>query len=185
MSPAVVSFWSNVLSQRASAFASGGLAKLPPYETTGETVRAADDAARLLKEAPKIRGQFAGLIDGSPLGGGRGGPPASSYWELFDVEGQAAVSLGAQYSKPAGPASQSVDVQYYSSGGFYVLLTFYQMWPINVGGQDATLVWRGDLISAAQLGTLRGVERMGSGSAMMRETQKAIDLFLKDAAEAK
>lgn len=183
--PAVAGFWSNALAQRASAFSSGGLGKLPPYETTGEPARAAEDAARLLKEAGKIRGQFAGLIDATPLGGGRGGQPTQSYWELFDVEGQAAVSLGAQYAKAAGASWQAVDVQYYSSGGFYVLLTFHQMWPVNVGGQDATLVWRGDLISAAQLGTLRGVERMGSGSAMMRETQKAIDLFLKDAADAK
>lgn len=177
--PTAATFWSGILAQRASAFAGGGLGKLPPYETTGETARPADEAARILKEVPKVRGQFSGLLSGTPFGGS--GAAQSSYWQCFDVEGQAAVALGAQYSKSAGATWQGLDAQYYASGGFYVLLTLYQMWPVNVGGQEATLVWRGDLISAPQLGALRGMERMGSGSAMMRETQKAIDSFLKDA----
>jgi hypothetical protein len=57
------------------------------------------------------------------------------------------------------------------------------MWPVTIGGQDSTLVWRGDFISAASLATLHGTERMGSGTAMMRETQKSIKLLVNDAAK--
>ena len=100
------------------------------------------------------------------------------------VEGQAAVDLGALYYRSSPDSWQGVDAPYYASDGYYVLLTFYQMWPVKAGGQDATLVWRGDLISAGSLANLHGMERMGSSTAMMRETQKSISYFLKDAAKA-
>lgn len=180
----VAAFWSDLLTQRAQAFHSGGLATLPPYEASGETVRPADEAARLLKEVPKMRGQFASLIEATPLGGGKGSLTPSSYWEMFDVEGQAALNLAATYSRKSGESWQSVDVGYYSSGGYYVRLTLTQMWPVNIGGQESTLVWQGDLVSSGELGTLRGVERMGSSTAMMRETQKYISRFAADAAKS-
>ena len=176
MTPGLAGLWGNLLHQRAQAYLSGGLGRLPAYETGGETVRAADEVARLLKDAPKWSSQFSALIG---PGGGKGS--ASPYWELFDVEGEAALSLGASYSKHGADTAQAVDVQYYSSGGYYVLLTFYQMWPVKIAGQDATLVWRGDLISAASLATLHGVERMGSSTAMMQETKKTIGCLLRDA----
>ena len=171
MPASVTAFWSGVLAQRAQAYASGGLGKLPPYETAGETVRVSDEVARLLQEAPKVRSQFSGLI-------GKGSP--SMYWELFDADDQAAVSLGASYSKKSADSFQSAEVQYYSSGGFYALLTFYQMWPVNLDGQDCTLVWRGDLISSAELGSRPPTERMGATSAMIRETEKSVKAFLAD-----
>ena len=184
MPPSLVAFWSDVLAQRSQAFRSGGLAKLPPYETGGETIRPADEAAHLLKEAPKMRGQFASLFEATPLGGGKGSLTPSFYWEMFDVEGQAALNLVAVYSRQSADSWQSVDLSYYSTGGYYVHVTLTQMWPVNVGGQEGTLVWRGDLVSSAELGTLRGVERMGSSTAMMRETQKFISRFLVDAAKS-
>lgn len=184
MTPTVATFWGNVLHQRAQAYASGGLGKLPPYEVGGETISAADEIARLLKEAPKVREQFAGLINATPIGGGRGSLSPSHYWELVDVEGQAVVSLGAVYHKGSANSWQSAEVHYYASGGYYVLLTLQQMWPVTVGGEDATLVWRGDLISAASLASRKGVERMGSSTAMMRETQKSINAMLGDFAKA-
>ena len=177
-------FWSNVLFQRAQAFSSGGLAKLPPYETLGEPVRPLDEVARLLKEAPRLRGHFSGLIEATPLAGGKGSLTPASNWEMFDVEGEAALSLDALYYRSGADTWQGVDVAYYASAGYYIFLTFYQMWPVKAGGQDATLVWRGDLLSAPHLATLHGMERMGSSTAMMRETKKSIEFFLKDAAKA-
>ncbi len=184
MSPAVATYWGNVLHQRAQAFLAGGFGRLPAYEMGGESIRPADEVARLLKESGKMRGQFAGLIEATPLGGGKGSISPQPYWEMIDVEGLGALTLGALYAKPGANTWQSVDVQYYASGGFYVLVTLQQLWPATIGGQEGTLVWRGDLLSAASLGTLRGVERMGSGTAMMRETQKSIAAFLADIAKA-
>ena len=176
----VAGFWSGVLSQRAQAFASGGLSRQPAYENGGEAIRVADDVARLLKEAPKVRGQFSALLDGATGNGGKG----SLYWELVGVEDDAAVNLGASYARPGTNTWQGLDLQYYSSGGYCALVTLRQMWPVTVGGQEATLVWQGDLISSVTLGSLHGVERMGSSTAMMRETQKFITRFLGDIAKA-
>jgi hypothetical protein len=179
----VASFWSTVLFQRASAFLSGGLTRLPPYEFKGETIRTSEEVARLIKGASKVRGQFSSLIDATPLGGGKGSLAPSPYWEMFDVEGEAAFNLGALYYRPAPASWQVVEIQYYASGGYYTLLTFYQMWPVTVGGQECTLVWRVDLMSSAALASLHGVERMGSSTAMMRETQKSIKSLLDDASK--
>ncbi|HSI11940.1 MAG TPA: hypothetical protein VK961_07845 [Chthoniobacter sp.] len=183
MPPKVVGFWSNLLLQRSQSFLSGGMAKLPPYETGGESVRAADEIARLLKDAPKVRTLFAPLIEANPITGGKSAAPQSSYWEMFDADGLAAFNLGALYVRMNGDTCQALDGQYYASGGYYALLTFYQMWPVKIGGKDCTLIWRADLISASALATLRGVERMGSSTAMMRETKKSIESLLKDAGQ--
>ena len=182
--PKVAAFWSGALLQRAQSFFSGGAARLPAYETAGETVAPGEEAARLLNNAPKVRAQFAPLIDSNGLTGSRTGPAQASYWEMFDVEGTAAVNLGAIFTRSSRESWQALDGQYYSSGGYYVLLTFYQLWPVNIAGQDCTLAWRGDFISAVSLGALHGVERMGSSTAMMRETKKSIETLLKDAAQA-
>lgn len=180
--PKVAAFWSGLLFERARAFLSGGLQRLPSYETGGETIRPADEIGRLLKDAPKVREQFGALIEANPLTGGKLAPPQSAYWEMIDVDGQAAVNLGALYVRPKGDTVQAVEGQYYCSGGYYALLTFYQYWPVTIAGHDCALVWRTDLISAAELGTLHGMERMGSSTAMMRETKKAIETFLKETA---
>ncbi|MEP6670308.1 MAG: hypothetical protein ABJF10_14200 [Chthoniobacter sp.] len=181
--PKVASFWSSLLQQRTQAFLSGGASRLPPYETSGETIRLSDEIAHLLKDAPKVRSQFGALIEANPLTGSKTAQPQSAYWEMFDVEGLAAVNLGALFVRTSGDTCQVVDGQFYASGGYYALLTFYQMWPVKIGGKDCTLVWRTDLISAAELATLHGVERMGSSTAMMRETKKSIESLLKDAGQ--
>jgi hypothetical protein len=180
MPPPVVTFWSRVLSGRAQSFTSGGLSAEPPYETTGSPVRVENEVANLIKESGNARSYFSSLISSTPLGGGRGSLSPSQSWQFFDADGTAAVSLSASYGKPAGEGWQAADLQYYSSGAVYALVTLYQMWPVKVGNQDATLVWRVDLTSAAELGDLRGVERLGSGAAMMRAIQKCVKAFLKD-----
>jgi hypothetical protein len=177
----VVAFWSQVLAQRLKSFISGGLSSQPAYQTTGANIVPEEEIAALLKESPNARSQFGPLISSTAIGGGRGSVAPTLYWQLFDVEGQAAVSLNAFYARPAGEGWQTADLGYYGSGGFYALVSFHQLWPIQVNGSDATLVWRVDLTSASALSELRGVERLGSGAAMMREVQKGVKAFLRDA----
>lgn len=177
---AVDSFWSKVLAEHAQAYVAGGFSAQPPYQTGGAAVRVSEDANRLMREDNKVRVQFASLIEGAGIGGGRGSLRPNLYWQIFDAEGRAAVNLGASYSKAVGDGFQVADVQYYSSGGFYTVLTFYQLWPVTIEGQPATLVWRSDLISSAQL-DLRGIERMGAGAVAPREIQKVVYAFLRDA----
>jgi hypothetical protein len=180
MPASVVAFWSKVLSERAQSFASGGLSAQPPYETSGSPVRVDEEVSRLIRESGNVRTFFGSLISSTPIGGGRGGSPASQSWQIFDADGVAAVSLSASYGKPVGDGWQSADLQYYASGAVYAVVTFYQLWPVKVDNQDATLIWRVDITSAGELGELRGVERLGSGAAMMREVQKSVKAFLYD-----
>jgi hypothetical protein len=157
------------------------LASQPAYQTAAGDIVPEEEIAALLKESPSVRSQFAPLISSTAIGGGRGSVAPNLYWQLFDVQGQAAVSLNAFYARPVGDGWQTADLGYYGSGGFYALVSFHQLWPVQVNGADATLVWLVDLTSASALSELRGVERLGSGAAMMREVQKGVKAFLRDA----
>jgi hypothetical protein len=183
MPASVVAFWSKVLADRAQSFSSGGLAAEPPYETGGSSVRVDEEVSRLI-ESGNVRSVFSSLISSTAIGGGRGSAPSQT-WQMFDGDGVAAVSLTASYGKAAGDGWQSADLQYYASGAVYAVITFYQLWPVKVDNQDATLVWRIDMTSAPALGELRGVERLGSGAAMMREIQKGVKAFLHDNSRGK
>jgi len=89
--------------------------------------------------------------------------------------------LGASYNRSGAAGTyQYADVLYYASGGYYVALTLHQLWPVTVDGKPSTLVWRGDMISSAELGSLHGVERLGSESVMMKNITKAVTLFRRE-----
>ncbi len=176
--PADVSaFWINLMHNRATAFAASGLVGQPAYAGRSGNANPREEAAQLLGERPAIRKQFSALA--ATMTGGGGGNPALFY-ELFDVEGRAALSLGATYSRAAGENVQSGTMQFYSSDGFFVLLSLSQMWPVQSDGKTETLVWRTDLLSSAQLGDLRGIERSGASVAMRKEIQKNISAMAKD-----
>ena len=177
----VAAFWADVLTARTKSFASGGMAAQPPYDHAGPTIRASDEVNGLLREQEKIRRQFSGLLGSTGIGRGAGSLKPELYWELLDVDDQGVVTLGASYSRGGGVGTyQAADVLYYASGGYYVALTLYQLWPVTVEGKGSTLVWRGDMISAASLGSLHGVERLGSESLMMKNITKAVTLFRRD-----
>ncbi len=177
----VAAFWADVLSTRTKNFVSGGMSAQPPYDHAGPSIRASDEVNGLLREQEKIRQQFSGFLGATAIGRGAGSLRPELYWELLDVDDQGVVTLGASYSRGgAGGTYQAADVLYYASGGYYVALTLYQLWPVTVDGKASTLVWRGDMISAASLGSLHGVERLGSESVMMKNITKAVALFRRD-----
>ena len=178
---AVAKFWSEVLAARTHSFSSGGTSAQPPYDHGGQAIRVSEELNGLLRQQEKIRRQFSGFLGNTGIGRGAGSLSPELYWELLDVDDQGVVSLGAYYNRGgAGGSYQAADVLYYASGGYYVALTLYQMWPVNVEGKASTLVWRGDMISAASLGSLHGVERLGSESVMMKDISKAVTLFRRD-----
>ena len=170
-------FWSDLLWRRAGAFASDGLSQEPPYAFNGETIRVTGEIEQLLNEQPKIRDQFKSLVESLS----QMPPVRQMYWELADVEGTAAFSLGALCAKDPTDTWQAIDLHYYASGGYFVMMTFYQMWPIVIGAEHGTLVWRCDLLSAPSVADLHGVERLASDNAMAKEIHQTIDIFLKDA----
>src|SRR5215471_11920998 len=179
--PGVVVFWTDVLTARTKSFVSGGMAAEPPYDHAGPSVRASEEVNGLLRDQGKIRQQFSGVLGATGIGRGAGSLPADLYWELLDANDQGVVTLGAAYSRGGASGTyQAADVLYYASGGYYVALTLYQLWPVTVEGKPSTLVWRGDMISSTELGSLRGVERLGSESVMMKNITKAVTLFRRE-----
>jgi hypothetical protein len=179
--PAVAAFWADVLTARTTSFVSGGMASRPSYDHAGASIRAGDEVNGLLREQEKIRRQFSEFLGTTGIGRGAGSLRPELYWELLDADDQGVVTLGADYSRPSANGSyQGADVLYYASGGYYVALTLFQMWPVTVDGKTSTLVWRGDMVSAPSLGSLHGVERLGSESVMMKNITKAVTLFRRD-----
>jgi hypothetical protein len=159
-------FWSGVLGARASAGVFGG----PAYDHTGKDIRPGNEINAMLNEQPKLKKQFSGII------GGKG----DQSWELIDVENKGVLTLGASFTRNAGGAVQTGDAVFYASGGFYAGVTLYQLWPVEVEGKPATLVWRGDMISSEALAGLRGVERLGSESAMIKNISRAVRVIRSD-----
>jgi len=181
MPASVVAFWAEVLSSRTKSFVSGGTSAQPPYDHSGKAIRSSDELNGLLRAQGKIQRQFSGFLGATGIGRGAGSLGPALYWELLDVDDQGVVTLGADYNRVGGQGTyQAADVLYYASGGYYVALTLYQMWPVTVDGKPSTLVWRGDMISAPSLASLHGVERLGSESVMMKQISKAVTLFRRD-----
>lgn len=167
MSGPVASFWASLLSARSAA----GVFGQPPYDHTGEAIRAGDEINALLRQQPKIQKQFSGLV------GGKG----ERYWELTEIENKGVLTLGASFNRSGANATmQAADVIYYASGAYYASITLYQMWPVDFGGKASTLVWRGDMTSSAEIGETRGIERLGSESSMMKDVSRAVRLFRRD-----
>jgi len=136
-------------------------------------------------------------------GGGGGAMPASvvAFWtDILTARTKSFVSSGMSGQPPydhAGPsvrASDEVNGLLREQGKirnqFSSLLgatgigrgagSLKQMWPVTVEGKPSTLVWRGDMISAASLSSLHGVERLASESVTMKNITKAVTFFRRD-----
>jgi hypothetical protein len=178
----VAAFWGGFLEKRAHEFLGGGAPALPPYETGGKKVSAAQEAAALLQEQPKIKAQFQSILGSAGIGGRPQGKPFL-YWELVDAdEGIGALTLGSSVFANGGKSAQAVDLQFYASGNYYVYLTLTQIWPLQVGPKAETLLWRSDMITAGSLATLHGIERNAAGAALSKELTRLMNHFKQDTA---
>ena len=178
----VFGFWTDLLEQRAQQFASGGARTEAPYDHINAAVEPGRELSGLVRQQARINKQFGGFLEATGLLGGKGALKPDLYWELLEVEDDGVLTLGASYTRGTSRGGYQVaDGLYYASGGYYVALTLYQLWPIDVGGKASTLVWRGDFISAASLGELHGVERIASEGAMKKDISRAVSIFKRDA----
>ncbi|HEY2799351.1 MAG TPA: hypothetical protein VGI85_02060 [Chthoniobacterales bacterium] len=178
----VFAFWTDVLTKRAQDFVHGGARAEATYDHTGAAVQPGQEFSGLVRQQGQVNKQFGSFLGATGLIGGRGSLKPDLYWELLQVEDDGVLTLGASYKHAtSGGGYQVTDGLYYASGGYYVSLTLYQLWPVNVGGRASTLVWRGDFISAASLGELHGIERIASEGAMKKEISKAVSIFKSEA----
>jgi hypothetical protein len=173
--------WPQILLGRVDAFLSGqGGAS---YDTSSDgDVHPLNDVKQLLHSDLKVYSDYQHLLNQTPAkalatSSAARIAPANLYYELFDVEGSAAVGTGAMYQAAAGNSIQSADIEYYANAGVYCTVELEQMWPVQIGGKIETLVWREDLVSAPNVAYLHGTERMASSMIMLQDTKQGIDAF--------
>jgi hypothetical protein len=186
MAGPVAGFWAKILGGRAQAFTSGGSVAQPPYDNATPPVRPSDELSGLLRGQEKVRRQFAGLLDGTGIGRGGGSLEPDMYWELLNVDEKGVLTLGATYNRSGGGGTiQFANARYYASSGYYAGITLQQLWPVEVEGRASTLVWRGDMISSASVGSLRGIERIAAESTMIKDIARVVSFFRRDAGSAR
>ena len=167
-------FLVSILQQRWSQF-------FKPGDLGGvRTHDARSEIGSLLAEEPKIAGHFSALL--APLTKKTGaGTPKYSYWDLSEVDGTAAIGLGALYLGGGERTRQILDLTYYSSGGYLVSMALYELQPVTVNGRPATLVWQGCLVSSTELAGGFGIKRQIAARVMSGDLEKSIRAFRKDA----
>jgi hypothetical protein len=173
--------WPQILLGRIDAFLSGKGASSTDAMADG-AVAPLSDVKSLLHADPKVYGDYQRLLNQTPARSlaTSSAPriaPTNLYYEVFDVEGAAAVGTGAMYQAANGNSIQSLDIEYYANSGVIATVELEQMWPIAIGGRNETLVWREDLVSAPNVAYLHGTERMASSMIMLQDTKQGIDAF--------
>ncbi len=180
----VASFWGSILEKRARTFLSGGASAQPPYES-GAKVSPADEITALLRAQPKIENQFHAILGSAGINGRPQGK-SYQYWELVDAdEGVGAITLGSSVFANNGKSAQAVDFQFYASGNYYVFVTLTQIWPIQVGSKQETLLWRADMVTSSSLAALHGIERNAAGAALSKELTRLMNHFRQDTAASR
>ena len=176
-------FWSDLLAKRAQDFVAGGAAREAPYDYTKGSIQPGREFAELIRQQGNVSRQFGGFLAKTGLFGGKGAIKPDLYWELLQAEDNGVLTLGASYSQPTTGGVQIADGLYYASGGYYVSLTLFQLWPVTIDGRASTLVWRGNFISARAVGDLHGIGRLGAESAMKKDILRAVTIFRRDASQ--
>lgn len=174
--------WKKILMSRAAKFQQQGIASVPPSEMDGPPVKTATEIRSLLRTVPRIVARFSPLLAQARLIDKPSAPPspaiAQNYWELFDVDGHAALKLGAVFLRSFDHHYQVLDCEYYVTNGYYTLLIGYEVWPVEGG----SLVWRADLLSADSLAKAKGIERMAHDNILVLEIRKSIRCLREDVA---
>ncbi len=179
----VFAFWTDLLLKRTQDFIAGGAAAEAPYDHTAVPVRPGQELAELVRQQARVNRQFGGFLNSTGLIGGKGSLKPDLYWELVEAQDEGVLTLGASYHRAMpGGGFQVADGLYYSSGGYNVVLSLYQLWPVDVGNRASTLVWRGNFVSADVLADLHGIERVASESILRKDILKSASIFRRQAA---
>ena len=141
---------------------------------------AGSELRSLLAEEGKMTKHFGALL--APLTAkGAPGTPRFSYWDLSVVDKKAAISLGAVYAVDLPDKRQVLDVTWFSSNGYLVTFTLYEMLPVTIGGKPCTLVWEGSLVSTTGIEGGLGLKRKIGSGMMVSDVEKWIRIFRSDA----
>ena len=168
-------FWAETMRQRWTQWTQHGeLRATEEFDVRGEI-------GSLLKGEPKVAHHFAALL--SPFT--QPGAPAAAavhYWDVSNVNGTAAVCLGAIYTRVVDGRAQLLDVSYYASSGYLASVTLYELVPVTLDGQPRTLAWEGCMVSAPELAGGLGVKKAIGSRLMVGDLEDSVRFFQKDAA---
>ena len=167
-------FLSGILHERWSRFSKAGdFGSVATYDA-GSEIRS------LLGEEGRMARHFDALL--APLRAkGAPGTPRFSYWDLSVVDKKSAVQLGAVYSAEMPDRRQVLDVTYFSTYGYLVSLTLYELLPVMLDGRAHTLVWQGSLVSTTGIEGALGFKRKIGSRMMVSDVEKWIRIFRADA----
>lgn len=179
---AASAFWSSVLKTRFDLYKKGGINALPPVEGDGQKFVVGDELRTMFKDSPAIRARFHELLDTTCLTTTTAAPitPALYYWQMFKADSIATVCLGGIYATETPENGKVLDMQFYVSNSYFTSVTVYDLFPVKVNGQDCTLIWRCDFVSAPALMSVRGVEQMAAGMLMSQSIKQAVQFFISD-----
>jgi hypothetical protein len=171
--------WARLLLERATAFQRDGFSNPPPYEVAGQIVSPVAQLHSMVLEQPAISREFAPVLKASGLlvKGGGGTLTPFYYWDHFEADHHATLSLGARYQLAVDERVQLLDVEYYVSGNYYTSAALYEVWPVSDGERTGSLVWRGDFFAAPMLSFTKGTERIAYGVIMVQEIKQEIRCF--------
>jgi hypothetical protein len=171
-------FLAGILRERWTRFSKAGdFGSVATYD-------AGADLRSLLAEESKITKHFGALL--APIAAkGAPGAPKYSYWDLSVVDKKSAVQLGAVYGVETPDKRQILDVTWYSSNGYLVAITLYEMLPVTLDGKARTLVWQGSLVSTTGIEGGLGLKRKIGSKMMASDVEKWIHIFRAEAQAAR
>jgi hypothetical protein len=179
----VAGCWANLLFDRATGFQQKGMAGVPAYEATGESIAPVVQLRTMLFEQPDVVHEFSPILKKIGLLEKEAVPSSLTpfyYWTFFDADHHGTLSLGAMYLLPVNDHCQLADVGYYVSGTYYTSITLYEIWPISGATKSGSLVWRGDYFAAPTLAFTKGTERIAYGALMLQDIKKESRCFQDD-----
>ncbi len=169
-------FWADLMRARwKRAAGQGDLGSTSTYDTRSEL-------RSMLGEEQKVAEHFSVLL--TPISKVPVVPltPARHCWYLSNVNGIAAVQLGAVFTRDVGESRQVLELTYYSSAGYLGSFSIYELTPVTVGDRKGTLVWQGSFASAVDLAGNFGLNRKIASNLMTRDVERSIRAFQKSAA---
>jgi hypothetical protein len=172
--------WKTVLLERAKGFFGKGLEGLGPLEMDEEVVHPSEELNEILGGLPKVKEHFGALFHSALLTQPSNQGGQSFYWELINENQHATFNLGTLYYQYEGDKFKALNFDYYISSETYISGTVYQIWPIDLSGKPAALIWRGEIASSPRLAQAKGVERMAAKQIILKDLRREIESFRKD-----
>ncbi len=171
---ATQTFLIGILRDRWTSFSkSGDFGSVATYDAGGEL-------RSLLAEEGKVARHFSALL--APLAPkGAPGTPRYHYWDQSTVDKKSAVQLGAVYSLDAPDKRQVLDITYFSTYGYLVSFTIYELHPVTVDGKPQTLICQCSLVSTPAIEGGLGLKRKIGSRMMVSDVEKWIRIFRSDA----